>query len=69
MAARDQLGELAHDALADVRLVLIAVEGQQVAAQEYLAVEVRLQRVKHRILASCQLDGDVVGKLEVGLHP
>ena len=69
MAARDQLGELAHDALAGVRLALLAVERQQVAAQEDLAVEVRLERAQHRVLAARQLGGDVVRELDLRPHP
>ena len=65
----DQLGELAHDALAGVRLALLAVERQQVAAQEDLAVEVRLQRAQHHVLAARQLGGDVVGELDLRPHP
>ena len=42
LATGDQIGELAHDALADHRLALLAVEGDQVAAQEDLAVEMGL---------------------------
>ena len=69
MTARDQLGELAHDALAGVRLRLLAVERQQVAAQEHLALQMRLERAQHGVLAARQLDGDVVGKLDLGPHP
>ena len=63
VAARDQLRQLAHDALAGVRVDLLAVEREQVAAQEHLAREVLLQRPQHRVLAARELDRDVVGKL------
>ncbi len=59
--ARDQVGELAHDALAGERLALLAVEREHVAAQEHLAVEMRLERAQHGVLAARQLGGDFVG--------
>ena len=69
VTARDQVGELAHDALADVRLALLPVEGEQVAAQVDLAVEMRLQRAQHRVLTAGQLGGDFVGELDLRSHP
>ncbi len=68
MAARDQLGELAHDPLAGSRLALLAVEREQVAAQEDLALEVRLERAQDGVLAAGQLSGDLARQLDLGPH-
>ena len=57
------------DALARLRLALLAVEREQVAAQEDLAVEVLLERAQDRVLAARQLGGDFVGKLDLRPHP
>ena len=69
MTAQDQIGELAHDPLADSRLALLAVEGDQVATQEHPALQMRLQRAQHRVLTACQLGGNVVRQLDLGPHP
>ena len=55
MTGGDQLGELTHDTLADLRLRLLAIERQQVAAEEHLAVQLRLQRAQHDVLAAREL--------------
>ena len=69
MAARDQLGQLAHDPLAGSGLAFLAVERDEIAAQEHLALQMRLERAEDRVLAARQLGGDVVGQLELGPHP
>ena len=69
VSAGDQVGELAHDALAELHLALLAVEREQVAAQEHLAGEVRLERAQDRVLAAGQLGGDFVGELDLRPHP
>src|SRR5271154_3901168 len=60
MTAVDQVGELAHDPLAGVRLCLVTVECQKVATQEHLAVQMRLQSAKDDVLTARQLGGDDV---------
>ena len=60
VAAGDQVGELAHDPLAELHLDLLAVEREQVAAQEDTAGEVRLERAQDRVLAAGQLGRDFV---------
>ena len=42
---------------------------EQVAAQEDLAVQVRLERAQHGVLAAGQLGGDFVGELDLRPHP
>ena len=69
MPAGDQLGELVDDALAGLRLALLAVEGQQVAAQVDLAVEVGLECPKDSVLATGQLRGDLIGEFDLRPHP
>ncbi len=69
MPARDQIGQLAHDPFAGARLVLLAVERDQVPAQKHPALQVCLQRAQHRVLTARQLGGDIVGQLDLGPHP
>ena len=69
VAPRDQVGELAHDPLAELHLALLAVERQQVAAQEHAAVEMGLERPQDRVLAAGQLRRDFVGQLDLRSHP
>ena len=65
MALAHQVGDLAHNLGAGRDLVLVAVEGDDVAAQEDLAVQVVLQRLHHRIPGPGQLGGHLVGELEL----
>ena len=67
--ARDQVGELAHDPLAELHLALLPVERQQVAAQEHAAGEMGLERPQDRVLAAGQLRRDFVGQLDLRSHP
>ena len=61
VTAGEQLGELPHDPLAGVGLILVAVEGEHVASQEELAGEVILEGSQHGILTAGELGGNVVG--------
>ncbi len=68
VAARDQVGELAHDALARARLILRALQREQVAAQEDAALQMALQRAQHGVLAARQLGRDIPRQLDLGPH-
>src|SRR5581483_2260595 len=68
MPARDQVGELAHHALAHHDLALLALEGDDVAAQEDPAVEMGLERTEHGILAAGKLGCDLVRELDLPPH-
>jgi hypothetical protein len=61
MTAVDQVRELADHPLADLRLTLLSLEREQVAAEEHLAIKVRLQRAQNGVLAAGKLGGDIVG--------
>ena len=69
MTACDQLRELSHHALTRARLALLAIEGQQVAPQKHLALQLRLQRAQHSVLTARQLGGDLVRQLDLRPHP
>ena len=68
MALAHQIGQLAHDRAAHADGVIGAVEGEHVAAEEDLAVEVLLERLHDNVLRAGQLGGHVVGKLELQAH-
>ena len=69
MAAGDQVGDLAHDLLGGDDGLVGALERDDVAAQEDVAVDVLLDLAQHRVLGARQLAGDVVGKLDLAPHP
>ena len=66
VALLDQLGELAHDLAPALTASSVAVERDDVAAQEDVAVEVVLERLQHGVLAARELGGDRVGQLDAG---
>ena len=69
MTAFDQRRKLAHHALAGARLTLLAVEGDQVPAQEHLALQLLLQRAQDGVLTARQLGGENVRQLDLRPHP
>ena len=69
VTAGDQLGELATTRWPACVSILVAVEGEHVAAQKELAGKVILERAQHGVLTAGELGGDVVGELELRPHP
>ena len=65
VALDHQLGELTDHRLPHRHVLLGPVEGQYVAAQVDLALEVLLQRPHDQIVGAGQLGGDIVGELEL----
>ena len=64
----DEVGQLAHDRAAHRDVVVLPVEGQHVAAQEDLAVEVLLEGLHHQVTRARELRGHIVGQLELDSH-
>ena len=62
----DQVRQLAHDRLGHRHLAVGAVECQDIAAQEHVAVEMTLERLHDRVARAGELAGDLVGELELG---
>ena len=60
MALLDQVDQLAHDGLGGADVAGVAVEREDVAAQEEVDLEVPLERPQDRVLGSGQLGGDRV---------
>ena len=61
--ARDQLRELADHLAADFDVALVAVEGEDVAAQEHVAGQMAFQRLEDCVLGAGQLRGN--GRVEL----
>ena len=55
VALLDELGQLLHDGRGGLHGRLVAVEGDDVAAQEDVAVDVALERPEHRVAGAGQL--------------
>src|SRR5207342_3066876 len=68
VALRDQVGELANDRGARLDGFLLALERDDVAAQEDLAGQVALERLEHLVLGPGELGGNLVRKLDLGAH-
>ncbi len=68
MAAGDQLRELPDHTLTLFGLVLLALEREQVPAQEDPAAQMALEGAQDRVLVTGQFGRDVVGQLDPGLH-
>jgi hypothetical protein len=64
----NEVAQLAHHRARHAHGVVGAVEGQHVAAQEHLAVEMSLERLHHNVAGAGELGGDLVGELELGAH-
>ena len=64
----NQVGQLPHHGAPHGHVLVGAVEGEHVAAQEDLAVEVLLEGPHDRVAGTGELGGDVVGELELRAH-
>jgi hypothetical protein len=60
VALLDQLDQLVDDGGRRLHVIGLTVEGEHVAAQVKVAVEVAAQRPQHRVLGARQLGGDAV---------
>src|SRR3954471_20100765 len=69
VALRDELGHLAHDLLGGGHRRLVALERDDVAAQEDVGLEGALERLEHRVAAAGQLLGRLVVQLDLLPHP
>ncbi len=65
---RDQVGQLADHGAAHLDRLVLAVEGEHVAAQVDLAVEVLLERPHDLVARARELGGHLVRKLELDAH-
>jgi len=61
----DQLDQLVDDGGRGLHVIGLAVEGEHVAAQVEVAIEVPAQGAQHRILGARQLGGDAVLEREL----
>src|SRR4051812_37684626 len=68
VALLDEVRQLAHDDRRGGHRLRLAVEGDDVAAQEQLAVDVALEGAQDLVVGAAQRGGDLVGELELAAH-
>ena len=68
VALLDEVRQLAHDDRGGGHRLGLAVEGDDVAAQEQLAVDVALERAQDLVVGAAEGGGDLVGELELAAH-
>ena len=68
VALLDEVRQLAHDDRGGGHRLGLAVERDDVAAQEQLAVDVALERAQDLVVGAAQRGGDLVGELELAAH-
>jgi hypothetical protein len=69
VAGRDELDHLAHDLLGRLHRLGLAVERDDVAAQEHVGGEIVLERLQDGIPRAGELLGDLVVELDLSPHP